>query len=977
MKKIQCTLLGLVLFSGITYAQSFEGENTLTNIKADKASTLSISPKYFKDGQKSLLWQWTKPKATLTFTDEDISKSVEKFKNRGGVKIWIYNENPNKDHLTFNFKNQKGVTEYTFNFNLNFTGWRAAWIAYSDMWTTSGGKTEKKDITSMEVVSPESSPKGDLWIDRVEFGYVDRQATPDAQLPDSNRHLTREIWHWGLLHKWNKNEYDIPAPRYVNDLEQQFLNRVIFRVKELYSEAPLRDKDIDKLKKLEETFNISDDGTKGAPLMQKDNLRKGDVNYRQLNDLLFLASRGWVNTGDTYYKNLFIKGIRYMLNQGFAYESAMGTNHHYGYEIRELFGAVWSMKDILKQEKLWDETIKTLDFWSGLPETRVPHDRLRDELTDSWNTLLISRLTVALMADTPEEQYRNLKALSRWVSGTLDFTPGTIGGIKADGTVFHHGGHYPAYGVPGLTAIGQYLKCVNGTPFNISEQAKENYKFALHSLYTQINTVDWGMAVSGRHPLSAKYNYVGRKGITAFAYAALAFKPVDKELASEYLRLIEGSKQYTEEKDLVSKFEKLGIKKAESPQGFYVYNYASQGIYRYNDIMVSIKGFNRNIWGSEMYSKDNRFGRYQSYGSIQIIGTVDTEKGIITEEASRYKEDGWDWSHNPGTTAIELPLDKLESPLKGSDMLRQPNDFSGASNLENGKYGMFTMKLGEDDKPNFTPSFNAYKSVFCFGNKVINIGSDISNENKEYPTLTTLFQQYLVAQDEPIVFNDKSITEFPYKEETTTTGTTILKDITGYHYYIPNNQNLTIEKIAQKSIDNRKQKSTEGDFATAYLSQGVAPKNATYEYMILLDASKDQLNQLSRGNTGYRIIKQDNVAHIVEDTDTKVRGYSIFNDYTSTTDDYILKADKETIIMLQPKGNTISISVCSPDLNIKEYTYTTSKESEPITKKIVIKGKYKIAENNSKISVNYDGNNTIFSVICKDGMPEEFSIIKG
>ena len=103
---------------------------------------------------------------------------------------------------------------------------------------------------------------------------------------------------------------------------------------------------------------------------------------------------------------------------------------------------------------------------------------------------------------------------------------------------------------------------------------------------------------------------------------------------------------------------------------------------------------------------------------MQIISTPTPEalnnEYPITEEASRYKEAGWDWNRNPGTTTIHLPLELLNSPFKGSDMLLQPESFAGASQLNNGEFGMFAMKLGERDRKNFTPSFNAHKSVFAF-----------------------------------------------------------------------------------------------------------------------------------------------------------------------------------------------------------------------------------------------------------------------
>ncbi len=53
---------------------------------------------------------------------------------------------------------------------------------------------------------------------------------------------------------------------------------------------------------------------------------------------------------------------------------------------------------------------------------------------------------------------------------------------------------------------------------------------------------------------------------------------------------------------------------------------------------------------------------------------------------------------------------------------------------------MFAMKLMERNLKNFTPDFVARKSVFCFDNRMICLGTGISNSNASFPTETTLFK---------------------------------------------------------------------------------------------------------------------------------------------------------------------------------------------------------------------------------------------
>jgi len=80
------------------------------------------------------------------------------------------------------------------------------------------------------------------------------------------------------------------------------------------------------------------------------------------------------------------------------------------------------------------------------------------------------------------EQYRAMKSLGVWLSGSLGFTPGTIGGIKPDGTTFHHGGFYPAYSTGAFAMIGYFCKATRGTDFTLSEQARRNFKLALMTM---------------------------------------------------------------------------------------------------------------------------------------------------------------------------------------------------------------------------------------------------------------------------------------------------------------------------------------------------------------------------------------------------------------------------------------------------------------------------------------------------------------
>lgn len=56
-----------------------------------------------------------------------------------------------------------------------------------------------------------------------------------------------------------------------------------------------------------------------------------------------------------------------------------------------------------------------------------------------------------------------------------------------------------------------------------------------------------------------------------------------------------------------------------NPSGFWQMNYSPVAMYRRSNWAGTIKGINNYFWGTEMTSTENRYGRYQSYGSVEIM----------------------------------------------------------------------------------------------------------------------------------------------------------------------------------------------------------------------------------------------------------------------------------------------------------------------------------------------------------------------
>ena len=947
----------LTYLSSSAFAQfvSFE-EEIPCNFKSSDKQELALSSSYYKEGSKSLEWKFS-PNSILDIPSE----SVFTLEGDNGITLWIYNEKPQQDSLRFEFYSPNGHVSHHFGFRLYAAGWRACWISFKHM---QGDKQDKK-IAGYRIIAPNRT--GRVFIDRLTFPVkkINDRTTPDLQMPTNNSLTYRDLWHWCRVWQWEQYQYDLPLSESLTTDEKQELATVEARLTAILDTPKAPKKGISKAYSTFKAANIrpSSNGFTGAPVVAPDELnrRKGELSWNDLEDMLSgFAYDAYYNHSAQSAKNYFLVWD-YAINQGFAFGSGMGTNHHYGYQVRKIYTTAWLMRDAIWKAPNRDNILSALIFWSALQETRIPFQYGRDELLDSWHTLLMAKTVSALLFVDERERARALAGLSRWLSGSLQYSPGTIGGIKVDGTTFHHGGFYPAYTTGVLAMVGQFIALTSHTRYVPTMEARQVLKSAFISMRNYCNIYEWGIGISGRHPFGGSMK---ENDVAAFAYLALAgdlsgeSNTFDHHLAADYMRLCNND---TPE---AIYFRKEGITPAKAPQGFFVYNYGSAGIFRRNDWMVTLKGYTTDVWGSEIYRKDNRYGRYQSYGSVQIMG-------YPSRKASGFDENGWDWNRLPGTTTIHLPFDVLDSPLPGTTMAHSKENFSGSSSLE-GKNGMFAMKLMERNLKNFTPDFVARKSVFCFNNRMICLGTGISNSNASFPTETTLFQSTF-QKGKSDIYVDGKLKNVPFHQELNDGKRHCIQD--GYNnYYLVNGDNVQIQIARQDSHHEKNRAKTQGTFASAYINHGAAPQNAGYEYMVLIQPSPKELDA-ARRKAPYQILHKDSIAHVVIDKQTGITAYAAFETYLPQKDELFLSIPAETMVMQKQSGSNLLLSVCDSNLNISEKAFTTKEPSRPIEKKLILKGQWKCKTLQEDVTVEVGQTETVLTVTCRHGQPIEFILL--
>lgn len=876
-----------------------------------------------KEGSYSLNWSWSAPSILIC----DFAVSHSNF--RDGVIFWVYNEKAIASPLRVEYRDASDRVQYEFDFGLNFTGWRICRIGSKFM---KGPKTVRTGL-KLRLISPVGVDSGRLFIDRFSFvADVNYQNAPDAQQPDNTEE--KYITHWNSLWKWESElRYATTAPESLSAQQRAQLETIATNLIGLLPSVA-NSSLINSATTLftASSFSVVDGFITGKPLVVKPDKTAIDHSLAELGTMMMGMAQDALFNKSNQAEDRFILLWKYALDQGFAWGSAMGNNHHYGYETRQIFAASYLMREVLTSSGLLPEVAAALRFWSGLAETRANLAIGRDGVVDCWNTLLLERLMAALIIPSETERYRAVTALVNWTSSSLLSTPGNMGGLKPDGSVFHHAGHYPAYAIGGFEGLMALWMALQNSGIQFSEPATANLAQALNAMKRYTNTYDWTIGVSGRHPHSG----------------AMTAEVLQRALTA-------------------------GLITNTNPQGFFVMNHAALGIYRTGTTLVTMKGYNQDVWGSEIYTADNRYGRYQSHGAVEILNAGEP----VSRAASRFSENGWDWNKLPGTTTVQLPLSLLESPQTGTLMARSPERFAGASSLMQ-QSGVFAIKLNENNDintTNYTVDFTARKSVFAFGKRLICLGTGIQTSRAQYPVETTLFQQAIHSSADRVSINGNFSSADGFTHDVQPATVQLVSDMTGNQYRVAAGNRLIVEGKQQQSRHNKTRAETSGNFLTARIHHGIAPSQAAYEYMIMLKPTPVETRRWTTA-PAYRVIQSDQSAHAVYDSISGISAWVSFEELMPS-EGVIQKIAAETLVMYQLADNQLIMSVCDPSLNFPEKTKNsdpTYLPGTPVFKTVKLHGNWELQDSDDRIQVENTNSTTLLTVKCLLGQPVEFSL---
>ncbi|WP_168442224.1 chondroitinase family polysaccharide lyase [Pontiella desulfatans] len=934
---------------------NFEDRAVLSHYRVTQDGAISITSEKSKFGRHALRWDWENSSALsvtglkpMTLAESGL-KYMDTFPASPSFFTWIYNEAKSDQALRFEF----GVegSEIGFAFPLNFEGWSLLKMPYFSMEASNTGATDSVptkgqaiDFETFRIISP--SGTGRVFLDNLALAcYEDNRFLKAHQRKQNEEKVAFELMQ------------QLPASPLFNESNIKQITRLESEYIRQYCPGQKRGRDglenaLIKLdEQFHETFRIerqADGSVRGIALIAEGRAfyyescwgLKNGTDFAGLNAF----GRFFLKLAETYsnrkdvltaeergrLEERIVDSLTYLFDQGWRGKSPLfvGT---VSYRTRELSKGMFLCREFLeRQDPALLSRVRDSLCWQQKAYSMFFPEKERPSNFDFFR-LHMSNIPACIFSFTDAgKKDALLRRYSEFLSTAIDSQDKRENprhdqwGFRMDGTTFHHWGHYPAYANASFQTIPPLIKLLNESDYRVSEEALANFRKALLSvrLYTQNQETGFGMA--GRHPLTASYDLKA-------AYrtlSSLTGRPLDREMASAYMRLW----GYPEES---SSFQDAGIE-AEELSGFWTFPYGGFAIHRRDGWMMTFKGYNRFTWGSETYIVENRYARYLSAGTAQVMYGEGAQ-------ASGYQNDGWDWNRAPGATIVPLPWEELEFKDEIA-MLKSLETFMGGVHREN-RDGVFAMKVDESTAFNFDPSckkldvvapVKALKSYFCMGDRVICLGSGISAQSGDAPVETVLFQNQLQKKDDALwVDQTQEIKAFPYERSFAGHKPLRILDPYGTGYIVYSGGELTVKKAHQTAPKydysyryNERTKKVkgspyaQGDFASAWIHHGKSPDNQAYEYVVIPQTSAEELSRRSGQETkGYRVLRQDHVAHIVEDEKSATTGYAIFGAGTALNTGLIDRVSHECLVMLQEKDGQLILSVAVPDLNAMDFKH--------------------------------------------------------
>lgn len=909
MKKIVLLFTILLVFQ-TTFLQAqtftFETEANLSDWIAGNGSSVSISDQHYKEGISSMCWSGGNNSIlTVSFPTFTASTGNSAF-------LQIYSPVVTNDTLVVEFLFNSSVRR-TANFVLNYKGWREFNRAYTEY-----ASNVSFSVTSVcFTLKTTSNENRKIYFDDVRFNQ-----------PTSANRIAGTQW---IMDKQYLNANTELLDLYVNTVD---LPSTTPTAAELNSLNTLRTNlarnpiagntaNLNAAKSFANELNIvrNGDGTvRGNVIDVSTNTLTNNIVSDYVFKLELLAADGLKNEESlVLFRNL----LDHFIEQGFAEGVGFIIKTNDYTPARTIPAKLLNLLPACTVEQK-DEVLKLVKWLSYYGKMYDPKNTYLEKLNSDVVYLFLRHIvTVATYQEDDAIAVRELKAFKRFLERNTEYVPGGGDILKPDGTGFHHGTQYNNYMYAYQTWM-EHIYLLKNTAFKISLPAYERFKKAVISIYLMAtldtnNARHFANTLSGRNPFGSGIQvYFSRNFFENLIEVGgdILGTSIDDDLASYYNYFFKSTKYAVDSKNF---------------DGFYQFNYGPIGIYRKDNWVATMHAPTTKLWGSEIYSGANRFGRYQSHGALEITysGTTATT-GYPSNTGG-----GWDWNVVPGTTTVHYASWQEMMPNKNTtdrfDQYTKTKNFSGALAWDN--CGIYVTDFDQIDNwggQRFTPTNLVFKkSMFAFDNIIISLGSEISSSgsyNVSMITATNLFQNILSSISGKLLLNGEEISR-PNTVTLSTGQDNWIITPQGTGYFIPEGNDEvklihTTQKTPIQSGADYASPTTSAIVAKAYINHGVKPTNKKYSFVVVPATNSNEMQTIAsqmanNGGSIFEIHAQNEKVHALTYKPTGTTAYAFFDAVSNLTFGIVKSTTYQHLLLHRAEESTGRqfFAVSNPNLN--------------------------------------------------------------
>ncbi len=970
--KILLVLLYITLSSlflanaGIIY--SFEDGLVPSVFKVQKGA-LSVSQMRSKLGNSALKWDWVSGDVMVA---SPLSLNTASTMTVGGINVWIYNEKASGEKLTMWF----GEFEYSttrscqFEVNLNFEGWRRVYARFrSDMGHT--GYT----LRSMKWTAP-ASGSGTFWIDYLEFVdqityelISDMQYTlnnvskemsdyravrltpppaPATTISSDQRNAIQliqqriEDWHQGTGEFIGDPSYDLRIDRMNNTYVRQAVNKTSELTLETMPDGTVRGQGLFPLSYHNSTVD-------GVAVKSFWSINEG---------FMVQLAYDFRRNNNTASRDLLLKMFDWYYDQGWADGSAMGILRFEKLRSSGFFHSAYMMRNEFSEQQ-FNRVMNAMNWYTLFGNVYVPFISVVPSVdADDLRSLLLPKLFYAITMKDELAQVTAMKALIKYTENAIMPAPGYLGTLKPDYSGYHHRGTYfNAYYPDALYAASLMAYLLSGTVYELNDESFENLKNALLTYGFLCAEYDVPAGLTGRFPTSTM---VLHSLLPAYAYLALSKLTPDAELTAFFKKMwrpngnpvrafiasVKTDIMFANtpgEVEMMLRLASIPTEEADDFIGSKFLPYSGLLVSRAKPWVLSAKGFSKYIWDVELDNSNNPYGRYLSYGHVDLTMLNSRQRSFSPAHAE------WDWSHLPGTTAKYLTKEQLHSQNNPSSATRNFSDepFLGGIAFDD-RSSVFANLLHDNT---FDKSFYARKSIIQFDSVYTFLGSGIKNTDQNTFVHTTLFQNKKISIADVLKVNNATLS-------TGQTGLVkpIVRDNYGNGYVVSNG---TVEVIFSNS------------FITAFIQHGKVMTNGSYAYHLVMQGTDEDLNELANSDASpVKIIRNDEKAQIVSHAASGATAAVVYDASESVNHQQLVRLNIPGIVMMKEVGDVLEVAITNPDMNRPSAVNITklslaqvSDPGTPMLFQVELKGLYRILALDQDVQVLVkDGFNTVLQI---------------